>query len=73
MATGTDLRHRLPDVTAPTLVLHRRNCLNVDAGHATYLAANLPRARLQTVAGTDALWFTDTGDLLRHAVDFLAR
>ncbi|MFC4040530.1 alpha/beta fold hydrolase [Dactylosporangium siamense] len=71
VATGTDLRHRLPDVTAPTLVLHRRNCLNVDAGHATYLAANLPRAHLRTVAGTDALWFTDTGDLLRHTVDFL--
>ena len=72
VATGTDLRHRLPDVTAPTLVLHRRNCLNVDVGHASYLAAHLPRARLQTTPGTDALWFTDTGDLLRHTIAFLA-
>jgi pimeloyl-ACP methyl ester carboxylesterase len=71
VATGTDLRHRLPTVSAPTLVLHRRNCLNVDAGHAAYLAANLPDARLQTVAGTDALWFTDSGELLRHAIAFL--
>jgi pimeloyl-ACP methyl ester carboxylesterase/DNA-binding SARP family transcriptional activator len=70
-ATGTDLRHRLPAVAAPTLVLHRRNCLNVDVGHARYLATHLPDARLQTVAGTDALWFTDTTDLLDAAVDFL--
>jgi pimeloyl-ACP methyl ester carboxylesterase len=71
VATGTDLRHRLSAVTAPALVLHRRNCLNVDAGHATYLATNLPDARLQTTAGTDALWFTDSGELLRHTIGFL--
>ncbi len=71
VATGTDLRHRLPDVTAPTLVLHRRNCFNVDVGHASYLAAHLPQARLQTTAGTDALWFTDSDELLRHAIGFL--
>lgn len=71
VATGTDVRHRLAAVTAPTLVLHRRNCLNVDVGHASHLAANLPAARLRIVAGTDALWFTDTPDLLREAVAFL--
>jgi pimeloyl-ACP methyl ester carboxylesterase/DNA-binding SARP family transcriptional activator len=71
VATGTDLRPRLSAVTAPTLVLHRRNCLNVDAGHATYLTTNLPDARLQTTAGTDALWFTDSGELLRHTIAFL--
>jgi pimeloyl-ACP methyl ester carboxylesterase/DNA-binding winged helix-turn-helix (wHTH) protein len=73
VATGTDLRHRLPEVTAPTLVLHRRNCLNVDVGHASYLAAHLPDARLRTTPGTDGLWFTDSPALLRHTVDFLGR
>jgi pimeloyl-ACP methyl ester carboxylesterase len=71
VATSTDVRHRLPGVTAPTLVLHRRNCVNVDIGHATYLADHLPDARLQKTAGTDALWFTDSDELLRHAVGFL--
>jgi DNA-binding SARP family transcriptional activator len=71
VATGTDLRHRLADVTAPTLVLHRRNCLNVDVGHASYLATHLPRGRLRTTAGTDALWFTDSAELLGLALDFL--
>ncbi|MBB4741516.1 DNA-binding SARP family transcriptional activator [Actinoplanes octamycinicus] len=71
VATGTDLRHRLPEVTAPTLVLHRRNCLNVDVGHAYHLAEHLPQARLRTTAGTDALWFTDSPELVDHAVAFL--
>ncbi|WP_164842521.1 alpha/beta fold hydrolase [Actinoplanes solisilvae] len=71
VATGTDLRHRLPRVTAPTLVVHRRNCLNVDVGHASYLAGHLPHATLRITPGTDGLWFTDGPDLLRHAIDFL--
>lgn len=72
VATGTDLRHRLADVTAPTLVLHRRNCLNVDVGHASYLATHLPHADLRITPGTDALWFTGAPELLRHTVDFLS-
>jgi len=71
VATGTDLRHRLPEVTAPTLVLHRRNCLNVDVGHASYLATHLPDARLQTTPGTDALWFTDSPTLVEQAISYL--
>ncbi|HKD99299.1 MAG TPA: alpha/beta fold hydrolase [Micromonosporaceae bacterium] len=71
VATRTDLRHRLPEVTAPTLVVHRRNCHNVDVGHARYLAAHLPDARLQITAGTDSLWFTDSMELVDHAVDFI--
>ncbi|XVV10765.1 alpha/beta fold hydrolase [Actinoplanes sp. CA-131856] len=71
VATGADVRHRLPEVTAPTLVLHRRNCLNVDIGHARHLAAHLPAAQLRTIPGTDALWFTDTAELRRYAIDFL--
>jgi hypothetical protein len=30
-------------------------------------------ARLQTAAGTDAPWFTDSPELLRYAVQFLTR
>ncbi|MET7425509.1 hypothetical protein [Dactylosporangium sp. NPDC005555] len=58
-------------MTAPTLVPHRRNCLNVDVGHARYLATHLPDAHLRTVPGTDALWFIDTADVLDRAVAFL--
>lgn len=71
VATRTDLRHRLAAVAAPTLVLHRRSCLNVDIGHAHYLASNLPDARLHIVGGTDSLWFTDTSELVDRVVDFI--
>lgn len=68
----TDLRHRLDAVAAPTLLLHRRSCLGVDIGHSRYLLEHLPRARLQVLAGTDSLWFTDGPDLLDHARRFIA-
>jgi hypothetical protein len=71
IATRTDLRHRLSAVTARTLVLHRRSCVNVDIGHGRYLAEHLPNARLQTTPGTDALWFTDTSELVTHTLDFI--
>jgi len=71
IATRTDLRHRLPSVSAPTLVLHRRSCLNLDSGHARYLAEHLPEARLVTPGGTDSLWFTDSPEVLDEAIAFL--
>jgi pimeloyl-ACP methyl ester carboxylesterase len=73
VATRTDVRHRLAAVTAPTLVLHRRSCVNVDIGHAHYLASHLPDARLHIVGGTDSLWFTDTPELIDRAVEFIRR
>jgi pimeloyl-ACP methyl ester carboxylesterase len=71
IATRTDLRHRLPSVSAPSLVLHRRSCLNLDSGHARYLAEHLPEARLVTPGGTDSLWFTDSSEVLDEAIAFL--
>ena len=71
IATRTDLRGRLPGVLAPTLVVHRRSCLNVDVGHARYLAEHIPNAELSLVPGTDSLWFTDTPDLLDRTIEFL--
>lgn len=67
-----DVRHRLPEVAAPTLLLHRRSCLGVDIGHARYLQEHLPRARLEVLTGTDSLWFTDHDDLLEAVARFVA-
>ena len=58
-------------VSAPSLVLHRRSCLNLDSGHARYLAEHLPEARLVTPGGTDSLWFTDSSEVLDEAIAFL--
>ena len=71
IATTADVRARLAAVVAPTLVIHRRSCMNVDVGHAHHLAEHLPRAQLAIIPGTDSLWFTDTPDLLDRTVTFL--
>jgi pimeloyl-ACP methyl ester carboxylesterase/DNA-binding SARP family transcriptional activator len=71
IAVRADVRDRLADISAPTLVLHRRSCVNVDPGHARYLASHIPGAQLEIVPGTDSLWFTDTPDLLDRAIAFL--
>jgi pimeloyl-ACP methyl ester carboxylesterase/DNA-binding SARP family transcriptional activator len=72
VATRTDLRHRLADVDVPVLVLHRRQCTNVDPGHSRYLAEHLPDARLCLVDGVDGVWFSRADDLVEEIARFVA-
>jgi pimeloyl-ACP methyl ester carboxylesterase/DNA-binding SARP family transcriptional activator len=72
-ATQVDLREHLTRVVAPTLVVHRQSCVNVDIGHSRYLHEHLRHAELAVVPGTDALWFTDTPDLLDRVIEFIDR
>jgi pimeloyl-ACP methyl ester carboxylesterase len=55
---GADVRALLPRVRAHTLLVHRRACGSYDPGHARYLEAQLPDARVVTLPGADELWFT---------------
>jgi DNA-binding SARP family transcriptional activator/pimeloyl-ACP methyl ester carboxylesterase len=56
----TDLREALPEVSAPTLVLHRRGDRAISSGNASYLAARIPHARLALLPGEDTvLWAGD--------------
>lgn len=71
IATTSDVRPLLPGILAPALVVHRRNCLNLDIGHAHYLAQHLPNAQLAVIPGTDSLWFADTPHLLDRTLTFL--
>jgi class 3 adenylate cyclase len=48
-----DVRHILPSVSVPTLILHRTGERVVDVQHARYLAAHIPRARLVELPGID--------------------
>jgi pimeloyl-ACP methyl ester carboxylesterase/DNA-binding SARP family transcriptional activator len=70
-ATTTDLRARLAAVTAPVLVVHRRQCTNVDPGHSRYLAAHLPHAELCLVEGTDSVWFSRPEEVLDPVARFV--
>ncbi len=71
VASRTDLRQRLAHVTVPALVVHRRQCTNVDPGHSRYLADHLPRAELRMVDGVDSVWFSQPDDVLGEAARFV--
>jgi pimeloyl-ACP methyl ester carboxylesterase len=73
VAIETDLRSRLADVTVPVLVVHRRQCTNVDPGHSRYLAEHLPQAELRLVDGVDGVWFSRPDDVLAEVVRFVGR
>jgi pimeloyl-ACP methyl ester carboxylesterase len=50
-----DVRHVLPSVHAPTLVMHPAEPSWLDSRHAQYLADHIPGARLATYPGSDAI------------------
>jgi len=71
--TSIDIRHVLPAIQVPTLVLHRiddRDC-NIEEGR--YIAARIPHAKLVELPGEDHLIFTDEQEtIFREVETFLA-
>jgi class 3 adenylate cyclase len=68
----SDVRDLLPDVTAPTLVLHRRDSMFIPAPGIQWLAEHLPDGRYVEVEG-DAVpgYFGDVDALMDEIEDFL--
>lgn len=68
-----DLRDVLPSITAPTLVLHRRDARHHRVAFGRYLAAHIPNARLTELDGADTFPFHagDLGPLLSAVEVFL--
>lgn len=60
MLRQLDVRHVLPSIRVPTLILHRRDNGLVDAAHGRYLADRIPGARHVEVPGAD--YFPFLGD-----------
>lgn len=52
----TDVRHVLPSIRVPTLVMHRRDDPFLMVEHARYLAENIPGARYVELEGADSLF-----------------
>ena len=61
---GVDVRHVLPTITAPTLVLHRRHDTQVRPSLGRYLAEHIPGARLVELEGRDHLFFVGDADAI---------
>ena len=64
-----DVRHALPAIEAPTLVLHKSGDLLVPHMHGEYLADHIPGARYVELPGADHLPFTEDADALLDEVE----
>ena len=72
MMCKADVRHVLPAIRVPTLVLHRVDDRPVRVGHARYLAEHIAGARLVELPGEDHLpWCGDADALLGEVREFL--
>jgi pimeloyl-ACP methyl ester carboxylesterase/DNA-binding winged helix-turn-helix (wHTH) protein len=69
MNAQIDIRHILPTVRVPTLVVHRTGdrCLRVEEGR--YVASRIPEAHLVELPGEDHLPFVGDQDALLRAVE----
>jgi pimeloyl-ACP methyl ester carboxylesterase len=72
MGADTDVRHVLPSIRVPTLVIHRRSDPALPAEGGRYLAEHIPGARLIEVAGDDHFpWVGDTDSILDPIEQFV--
>lgn len=69
---AVDLRHTLPAVQAPALVLHRAGNNFVRVAQGRWLAAHLPTARYVELSGADhAVWLGDSDAIADETEEFL--
>ncbi len=61
---GTDVRHVLPTIRVPTLVMHRRDDSFLKVEHSRYLAEHIPGARYVELEGRDSLFSVGDSDAL---------
>jgi class 3 adenylate cyclase/pimeloyl-ACP methyl ester carboxylesterase len=67
-----DVRHLLPRIAAPTLVLHKRDYALVPRAQGEYLAAHIPGAQYIELAGSDGpLYWEDPDGVLRIIERFI--
>jgi class 3 adenylate cyclase len=64
-----DVRHLLPRIRVPTLVMHRPNEHVWDVRHSRYLAENIQNARYVELEGIDSLPFIGDSDAIVEEVE----
>jgi class 3 adenylate cyclase len=71
---SSDVRHALPLIQCPTLVLNRSGYRMVTTEHARYLAEHIPNARFVELPGTDGVLVTEhVTEILGSIEEFLSR
>jgi hypothetical protein len=74
MNMGNDVRHILPAIRVPTLVLHREQdrALGQSTASSRYMAETIPAARFVLLSGVDHFpWLGDSDAVLRETQEFL--
>lgn len=72
MNTSIDVRHFLPSVKAPTLVIHRKADIDAKVEEGRYLADHIPNACMLELPGNDHLIYAgDQEDILRPVQEFV--
>jgi pimeloyl-ACP methyl ester carboxylesterase len=67
-----DVRHVLPTIRVPTLILHRRGDQNIRVEQARYLAEKIPAAKLVELPGADHVpWVGDVDAIVDEIEEFL--
>ena len=65
----TDVRHVLPTIRVPTLVLHRADDVIVPVDNGRYLAENIPNAHYVELPGSDHLPFLGNGEAVLDEIE----
>jgi len=72
MNTQIDVRHLLPIIKAPTLVMHRVGDRDASIEEGRYIAAQIPGARLVELPGEDHLpWIGDCDAVVEEIAEFV--
>jgi class 3 adenylate cyclase len=67
-----DVRHVLPSIRVPTLVLHHREATRISPLHGRYVAEHIPGARFVELPGaSNYIWAGDTAPMLAEVQAFL--
>jgi pimeloyl-ACP methyl ester carboxylesterase len=72
MNAAIDVRHVLPAIHVPTLILHRKDERTLSVEHARYMARQIPGAKYVELPGEDHLpWVGDQDAVLDEVEEFL--
>jgi pimeloyl-ACP methyl ester carboxylesterase len=72
MNNEIDIRHILPAIRVPTLLLHSPRDLAIEFGASRYMAERIPGARLVELPGPDHLpWLSDADVVIGEVEEFL--
>ena len=73
MSRDVDVRHVLPAIRVPTLILHAVGDRTVDVRFGRYMAARIPHARYVELPGDDHLpWLADADTIVAEIERFVA-